>query len=196
MSRSRLSPKNYRSWPRPILNLPRVCRRLFRLRSRRHGGLLDHGIVAFLGFGWRDVADGLQQPAIAEPGHPRQRRELDSLECPPRSARMDDLGFVETVDGFGESIVVAVADVLPTEGSIPASAKRSVYLIETYIGRIQAVVATRSLSADRRNRSSASAGVFQSSVFRGRELRAAATAAISLALCRHRHVATRRARAL
>src|ERR1700722_12686781 len=49
--------------------------------------------------------------------------------------------------------------------------------------RIQAVVATRSLSADRRNRSSASAGVFQSSVFRGRELRAAATAAISLALC-------------
>ena len=32
-------------------------------------------------------------------------------------------------------------------------------------------------------RSSASAGVFQSSVFRGRELRAAATAAISLALC-------------
>ena len=48
--------------------------------------------------------------------------------------------------------------------------------------RIQAVVATRSLSADRRNRSRASAGVFQSSVFRGRELRAAATAAISLAL--------------
>src|SRR5271170_6891006 len=55
-------------------------------------------------------------------------------------------------------------------------------------GRIQAVVATRSLSADRRNRSSASAGVFQSSVFRGRELRAAATAAISLALCMLRSV--------
>src|SRR5271163_1554728 len=54
--------------------------------------------------------------------------------------------------------------------------------------RIQAVVATRSLSADRRNRSSASAGVFQSSVFRGRELRAAATAAISLALCMLRSV--------
>ena len=55
-------------------------------------------------------------------------------------------------------------------------------------GGIQAVVATRSLSADRRNRSSASAGVFQSSVFRGRELRAAATAAISLALCMLRSV--------
>ena len=54
--------------------------------------------------------------------------------------------------------------------------------------QIQAVVATRSLLADRRNRSSASAGVFQSSVFRGRELRAAATAAISLALCMLRSV--------
>ena len=42
-------------------------------------------------------------------------------------------------------------------------------------GGFEAVVATRSSLADRRNRSSASAGVFQSSVFRGRELRAAAT---------------------
>jgi hypothetical protein len=49
-------------------------------KSRRHGGLLRHGIVAFLGFGWRDVADGLQQPAIVEPVHPLRRRELDSLE--------------------------------------------------------------------------------------------------------------------
>ena len=40
---------------------PRVCRRPFRLKSRRGGGLVRHGIVAFLGFGWRDVADGLQQ---------------------------------------------------------------------------------------------------------------------------------------
>ena len=48
-------------------------------------------------------------------------------------------------------------------------------------GGIQAVVATRCLSADRRNWSSASAGVFQSSVFRGRELRVASTAAISSA---------------
>ena len=44
--------------------------------SRCHGGLLCHGIVAFLGFGWRDVADRLQQPTIVEPVHPLQRREL------------------------------------------------------------------------------------------------------------------------
>ena len=44
---------------------------------------------------------------------------------------MDGLGFVEAVDGFGERIVIAVPT-LPTEGSMPASAKRSVFLIETY----------------------------------------------------------------
>ena len=56
------------------------------------------------------------------------------------------------------------------------------------IGRTQAVVATASLLADRSNRSSTSAGVFQSSVFRGRALRAAATAAISSVLCSLRSV--------
>src|SRR5208282_2565641 len=49
-------------------------------------------------------------------------------------------------------------------------------------GRIQSVAATPSFPADTSKWSSASAGVFQSSVLRGRELRAAATAAISSAL--------------
>ena len=61
--------------------------------------LIYHGVVACLGFGRRDVADRLQQPAIVEPVDPSQCRELDGLEAPPRS-----------VDRFGESIVVAVAD--------------------------------------------------------------------------------------
>ena len=51
---------------------------------------------------------GSQQPAIVEPVHPLQRRELDSFERPPWPPPVDDLGLVETVDGFGESIVVAV----------------------------------------------------------------------------------------
>ena len=72
--------------------------------------MLRHGIVAFLGFGRRDVADGLEQPAIVEPVHPLQRRELDSLERPPWPTPVDDLGLVETIDGFGESIVIAVPD--------------------------------------------------------------------------------------
>ena len=54
-------------------------------------------------------------------------------------------------------------------------------------GRNQAVVAT-GLLADRRSSSSASAGVFHLSVLRGLVLRAAATAAISSALCPLRSV--------
>ena len=53
---------------------------------------------------------GLEQPAIVEPVHPFERGDLDGLEAPPWPALMDYLGLVETVDRFGESIVVAVAD--------------------------------------------------------------------------------------
>ena len=78
--------------------------------SRRHGWFIQHDVVAFLGFRRRDVADGLEQPAIVEPVEPSQCRELDRLEAPPRPTSMDYLGLVETVYRFGESIVVAVAD--------------------------------------------------------------------------------------
>ena len=47
--------------------------------SRRHGRLFQHGVVAFLGFGRRDVADGLQEPPVVEPVHPFQSSELDRL---------------------------------------------------------------------------------------------------------------------
>src|SRR5271168_2639960 len=53
---------------------------------------------------------GSSSQAIIEPVHPFQRRELDSLEGPPWPAAVDDLGLVETVDGLGESIVIAVPD--------------------------------------------------------------------------------------
>src|SRR3954454_15700920 len=72
--------------------------------------MLQHGVVALLSFGRRDVADGLQEPPVVEPVHPFQRRELDGFERPPRPAPMDDLGLVETVDCLGESIVITVAD--------------------------------------------------------------------------------------
>ena len=80
------------------------------LESRCHCWLIQRGVVALLGLGRRDVADRLQQPAIVEPVDPFQRRELDGLERPPRPTSMDDLGLVETVDGFGESIVLGISD--------------------------------------------------------------------------------------
>src|SRR6476619_1590892 len=57
-----------------------------------------------------DVSDGLQEPPVVEPVDPFQGRELDSLEAAPWPAPMDHLGLVETVDGFGESIVIGISD--------------------------------------------------------------------------------------
>ena len=47
---------------------------------------------------------------MIEPVDPFQGRELDRFEAPPWSRPMDDLSLVETVDCFGEGIVVTVAD--------------------------------------------------------------------------------------
>ena len=49
-----------------MLNRPGVPEAVS-FESRCHSCLFQRGVVAFLGFGRRDVADGLQQPAIVEP---------------------------------------------------------------------------------------------------------------------------------
>ena len=67
-------------------------------------------IVAFLGFGRRDVAERLRQAAIVEPVDPGQRGELHGLEAAPGSPPMDHLCLVEAVDRFGESFVIGIAD--------------------------------------------------------------------------------------
>jgi hypothetical protein len=67
-------------------------------------------IVGGFGLGGRDVADGLEKPPVVEPVHPFERSVFDGLHAPPRPAPADDLGLVEAVDGFGESIVIAVAN--------------------------------------------------------------------------------------
>ena len=78
------------------------------LRGHRHD--LKLGVVGGFRLGGRDVADGLEQTPVAEPVDPFERGELDRLEAPPRSTPVDDLGLVEAVDRFGESVVVGVAD--------------------------------------------------------------------------------------
>ena len=50
------------------------------------------------------------EPSVVEPIDPFEGGELDGLEAAPRSAPMDQLGFVEAVDGFGESIVIGISD--------------------------------------------------------------------------------------
>lgn len=47
---------------------------------------------------------------MVEPVDPFKSREFHCLEAPPWSTPVDDLSLVETVDRFGEGVVVTVAD--------------------------------------------------------------------------------------
>lgn len=76
----------------------------------RHGGLPHHGIVAVLGFGRRDFADRLDKPPVVEPADLFEGGKLGWLEGAPGPAPVNDLGLVEAVDGFSQSIVIGVAD--------------------------------------------------------------------------------------
>lgn len=82
----------------------------FSFESRRHGGLLHHGVVAFLRFSGRDIADGLEKPSVVEPVDPFEGGELNRLERAPRAAPVNDFSLVKAVDGFCQSVVLAVAD--------------------------------------------------------------------------------------
>lgn len=68
---------------------------------------------------------------MVEPVQPFEGGEFDRFEAAPWSAPTDDLGLVETVDRFGEGIIITVADT-PTDGSMPASASRSEYRMDSY----------------------------------------------------------------
>ena len=72
--------------------------------------MFQHGVVALLGFGRRYIADGFHDPSVVEPIDPFEGGELDGLEVSPWSAPVDHLSLVETVDGFGEGIVVGIPD--------------------------------------------------------------------------------------
>lgn len=75
-----------------------------------HIDVVRGSIILIFGFGGRDAANGLQQPTMVEPIDPFERGVLNSFEAALGSAPVDHLGFVETVDRFGQSVVVAVAD--------------------------------------------------------------------------------------
>ena len=93
-------------------------------KSGWYGGLLgEMPVVVCLSLGRRDVADGLQQSVVVEPGHPFERREFQRRLGLPGRPAMDQFGLVEAVDGLGQCVVVAVA-LAATDGSTPASAKR------------------------------------------------------------------------
>ena len=79
--------------------------------SRGYVEHVDLSIVACLGFGRRDVADGLQEPPVVELIRPFEGGELDRLERSPRSTPVDDFGLVEAIGRLGQRVVVAIADI-------------------------------------------------------------------------------------
>ena len=62
------------------------------------------------GLGGRDVVDRLRKASVVEPIDPFEPREFDGLKRFPRSTATDYLGLLKAVDGFGERVVIAVAD--------------------------------------------------------------------------------------
>ena len=62
------------------------------------------GIVARLGFGWRAVADRLEEAAVTEPVDPLQGGELDGLEVAPGTTPLDHLCLEQADDGLDQRI--------------------------------------------------------------------------------------------
>ena len=54
--------------------------------------------------GWRHVVQCLVNSPVIEPVDVGERRPFDVLDVAPGSATMNQLGLVETVEGFGEGI--------------------------------------------------------------------------------------------
>ena len=75
--------------------------------------------VVGLGFCRWDVSDWLEQAAVIEPVDPFEGGVFNGIDGFPRAFPPDDFGLVESI-------------ALPTDGSRPASARRSVYRILTY----------------------------------------------------------------
>lgn len=92
---------------------------------------VQRGVILLLGFGWRDVADGLQKSSMVEPVDAFQGGELNRFEAPPWPAPMNDLGLVETVDRFGERVVVRVADT--SDGRLDPGFRQSLRILDRHV---------------------------------------------------------------
>src|SRR5207253_9542218 len=67
-------------------------------------------MILGLVFGWRDVADRLEQPAVVEPVDPFERGVFHRVEIAPWTAAMDELRLEQPNDRLGHGVVVGIAD--------------------------------------------------------------------------------------
>ena len=59
---------------------------------------------------WRYIAYRLEQAAVVEPIYPFECCVLDLIDVTPRTTFPDHFGLVQTVDRFGQRVIVTVAD--------------------------------------------------------------------------------------
>ena len=88
--------------------------------------------VVCLSLGRRDIPDGFEESDVVEPVHPLQGGQFQGLPGFPGAPAMNQLGFVQPVDGLGQGVVIAVATATDRRLNARASASRSVYRMDTY----------------------------------------------------------------
>lgn len=66
-------------------------------------------VVVCLRFCRRDIPGRFEETIGVEPRHPFERSQFHRFDGLPRCAPVDQFGLVETIDRFGQSIIVAVA---------------------------------------------------------------------------------------
>ena len=66
--------------------------------------------VVGLGFCRWDVSDWLEQAAVIEPVDPFEGGVFNGIDGFPRAFPPDDFGLVESIDGFRQSVVIAVTN--------------------------------------------------------------------------------------
>ena len=74
----------------------------FKLRG--HGDVVQHGVISFFCFGWRDTSDRLQESPVVEPVDPFERGIFDSFKRSPRTSPLDHFGLVKAIDCLGQGI--------------------------------------------------------------------------------------------
>src|SRR6056297_2950028 len=67
-------------------------------------------IEVLFGLCWRDVSDRPKQAPVVEPINPAKGGHFQILHVAPRALAVDQLGFVKTVNGFCESVIIRVPD--------------------------------------------------------------------------------------
>ena len=74
------------------------------------GGLTGEvPVIVCLSLCRRDVADGLEQAVVVEPGYPFQGGQLHRFLGLPRCPAMNQFSLVQAVDRLGQGVVVAIS---------------------------------------------------------------------------------------